>query len=498
MPTLRFADSTLLRQVRHTLERSTFFTNQNLLIVGVSGGPDSICLLYLLSRVAPAMGLQLHVAHLNHGLRGEDGEGDAACVQRHCESLGMLCTTAYVSALDYKAIHSQVTSLEEAAREVRYAYFSEIAHKLGAKAVAVGHTEDDQVETILLHLLRGSGITGLGGMSVESRWTDQASSRSIGILRPLMGVSRQATEEYCRRHRLETRLDSSNLSARFSRNRVRLELMPQLRSFNPSVHKALLRLAKQAQEEESYWQQEVRRVWPQVAQVGASEVALDTRQLWELPAPLITRLIRHAYGQLVADARGLESAHIDAIIRLLTAGSGKTLDLSNGVRMITQYARTILQRFASAETLVTPAPPAALNTYGDTYWNGWFAQAQLSPGAVWPALQSPWQTCLEIQSTSSVLRLRGRQPGDRFQPLGMTATKKLQDILVDAHVPRTLRDAVPLLEVAGDIAWVGGQRVGEQYKVTTNTRITLIVKLLPIADHTQRLLRSCDGDHYNT
>ncbi|MFH1486014.1 MAG: tRNA lysidine(34) synthetase TilS, partial [Chloroflexota bacterium] len=208
-------------------------------LVGVSGGPDSVCLLHLLSRLRDKQAVSLHVAHLNHLLRGTESDSDAQCVSRLARRMGIAATVASRDVKSYQLSHH--CSLEEAAREVRYAFLAEVAGQVGASRVAVGHTLDDQVETILLHLIRGSGVAGLRGMHAATRWHSQATGASLLLIRPLLMVSREETAEYCLGHGLSTCEDLSNRSASLLRNRVRSELLPLLRSFNSNIDTALLR-----------------------------------------------------------------------------------------------------------------------------------------------------------------------------------------------------------------------------------------------------------------
>lgn len=246
-----------------------FIREQNLisagdkLLVAVSGGADSVCLLNILARHRDALGVELHVAHLNHQLRNAESDADAAYVSNLARKLGVPVT---IERRDVAAYHDRNGgSLEESAREVRYGFLADVAGMLGISKIVTGHTCDDHIETILLHLLRGTGTTGLRGLQARSILPCGKNTGRFELLRPLLEVTRQETVDYCRRHRLAPRSDSSNESLSFLRNRVRLELLPVLRSYNTGIDRALLRLADIAGDDISFIEQQASLLWDDLA-----------------------------------------------------------------------------------------------------------------------------------------------------------------------------------------------------------------------------------------
>ena len=212
------------------------------LVVAVSGGPDSVCLLHILLGLKDELHIDLHIAHLNHQLRGIDSRKDAQFVSELARQLNIPSTIAERDVRKYKEEYH--LTLEEAAREVRYTFLQEVVKTVGANGVAVGHTRDDNVETILMHLVRGTGTRGLRGLQPVNRWPlSNQSPESITITRPLLEVTRVETAGYCREHNLVPRIDKTNLSLSLLRNRIRLQLLPELRHYNPRIDDALLRMA---------------------------------------------------------------------------------------------------------------------------------------------------------------------------------------------------------------------------------------------------------------
>ncbi|MFC2025429.1 tRNA lysidine(34) synthetase TilS, partial [Chloroflexota bacterium] len=222
------SEQTVLRFVReHHL-----IPSRHQLLVAVSGGPDSVCLLHILVKLKKELKIRLHVAHLNHQIRGDESEADAQYVSHLAHQLGIPATIQRGDVRAYQ-IQQRISSLEEAAREVRYTFLSQVAKSTGASRVAVGHTTDDHIETILMHLIRGTGTKGLRGLQPSSLW--RASESSLTIIRPLLRISRKETADYCHHYQLMPRIDASNLSLSPLRNRIRLQLLPLLQSYNPRV-----------------------------------------------------------------------------------------------------------------------------------------------------------------------------------------------------------------------------------------------------------------------
>lgn len=447
------ADRPLLSAARTALKP---FRNQTLL-VGVSGGPDSLCLLHLLTRVAPKTGVTLHVAHLDHALRPESAE-DATFVERIALEWGIAATVER---------RPLAKPSEDAARKVRYRFFADIAKTVGAAAVAVGHTAGDQAETVLLHLVRGSGLTGLAGMSPDTE------IQGLRIVRPLLSVHRAETLAYCQRHGIAFLEDPSNRSPKFTRNRIRSELLPLLRELNPRIENALLRLAGIAQDEEEFWQ------WF-LSERRSDSPRLSRQTLDPLPRAAQTRLLIEAHRGLTDEF--LEATHIHSLLDLLKAGTGKQLSLPGGIQAETEADALVLR----AGPVAKPPSwsPTTLRVPGETIAGPWKVVCAFTSPAL-PA--EPWSVVIDIDQSGSDLTLRPRHPGDRYRPTGMPAPKKLQDILVDAKVPRRLRDTVPILEGPSDILWVGSQRVAEEAKVTDHTSTALQVRLEPLTEPAHEL-----------
>ena len=270
----------LERQVAEALVRADYSGNGSHLVVGISGGPDSTALLHCLFRLRQSHNLRLHAAHLNHDFRGEEAEEDARFAAALASNLALPATVERRDVILYQK-ERRISSFEQGARELRYSFLAEVAQGMGASAVAVGHTSDDVAETVLLHILRGSGMQGLRGMSESSPWPFPREAGDLRLFRPLLNATKADTESYCREFGIQFRVDSGNYLSRFTRNRVRQNLLPLLASeYNPRVRESLVRLSRTAALELDYMEAEIERLWPQVTveedgAVGFKSACLD-------------------------------------------------------------------------------------------------------------------------------------------------------------------------------------------------------------------------------
>lgn len=461
-------EQTLGQRVIHFIQEHSLVSVGEKLVVAVSGGADSVCLLHILAQWRRELGVELHVAHLNHQLRGAESDSDAGYVSDLACHLGIPAT---IERRDVAAYHNQRGgSLEEVAREVRYSFLAEVAGVKGASKVVVGHTRDDQIETILMHLLRGTGMTGLRGLQPSSLSQYGEGEERLEIVRPLLEVTRQETLDYCQRHQLKPRSDSSNVSPSFLRNRLRLELLPVLRSYNPSIDKVLLRLATIAGDDVSFIEEQASRLWNEVAKEESGAIYLDVGKMVSLPRAMQRHIFRLAVTQLRGSLKDVEADHIEAMVNFLSRPAGKRLCLPQGLALSTEYGRLVL---TSAQASLCPLPPLEsvfnINVPGETVLPGWLVKAEILQEPV-DSGDNGFAASLDLDKVGKELTVRQRRPGDRFQPLGMTQTKKLQDFMVDTRIPRSWRDRVPLVCSPEQILWVVGWRIDDRVKVTEATK----------------------------
>ncbi len=440
------------------------------LVAAVSGGPDSVCLLHVLAGLRGELGFSLHIAHLDHQLRGEASAADAAYVGELARSLGIPATIEKRDVMSYK--RERRISLEEAAREVRYTFLAEVASGVGARRAATGHTRDDDIETILLHLIRGSGTRGLRGLQPESRLT--YSGKTVVVARPLLEVDRAETAAYCARHNLAPRLDASNLSLSPLRNRIRQELVPLLRKYNPRIADALRRAARIAADELDFISQAAGRILPEISRERDGIIELDRQGMLDLPPTLQRHLLFASLEKLLGTNRDIEMRHIEDMLGAVYKPAGKRLNLPGGIVFVVEYDKYIVCREKASPA---PFPPLEgefkLTIPGETRLPGWTVTAAFLEPAEMKREPDIFTAYLDAAAAGAELAVRARRRGDRFQPLGMSQPKKLGEFMLDARIPRSWRDRVPVVYSPVQILWVVGWRIDERAKVAASTRRVL-------------------------
>lgn len=470
----------LLDRVREYVVRHGMLEPGDRVIVAVSGGPDSLALTHVLYRLAPAWRLSLHLFHLDHGLRGEASRADAAFVADLARELSLPLTTVTLRPGELEAMRG---SLEDNARRRRYAEMARLAAAIGAQRAATGHNRNDQAETVLMRLLRGSGSTGLAGIPPVRR------EGGLTIIRPLLGASRQEILAYCRAHGLTPRMDATNLQGDFERNRIRLEILPALTErFGDAVVDNLAQTADLLREEDRLLAELTREAcarcgWRETGEAtGEPVVELDGTRLVQEPLALARRIVRMAVQRVSGSAYGPGLSAVTRALELAGRTEGSHwLDLPQGVRLSVAYGRC---RFARSHPQLGPGAEALEQVWpvavpGETAIPalGVTVAVDLAPPSAMPARLPDDETWLDRDRLPGPLAVRTRRPGDRLWPTGMQGSKKLQDILVDAKVPRDERDGLPLL-VAGDtVVWVPGVIRDRRFRPDAGTRLALRVTL---------------------
>ncbi|MBN1152861.1 MAG: tRNA lysidine(34) synthetase TilS, partial [Dehalococcoidia bacterium] len=437
------------------------------LVLAVSGGADSLCLLHALHRLSDDHLCLLHVAHLDHMLRAAESQADAAFVATQAAALGVGCTVESRDVASYR--EAARCSLEEAAREVRYGFLREVAGKCHARAVLTGHTRDDAVETVMLHILRGAGVRGLRGLEPVSQYPRAAvgcvKADGLRLVRPLLGVSRLDTVEYCRALGLEPRDDVSNRSPAYLRNRVRLELLPSMRQLNPRLDDALLRLSAAATEDDDALESLAGEMWELHVSRHDYRVRIDASAFAESPAGVQSRLIFRSVTHLTGDARDVTAEHIAAVRDIAAGAAGRQVDLPSGVvwRRVSDHLIAFVR---SAAVVLQPMPVMAvrLPVPGEVDLPGGRLTASLVASDAWRP-GGPDIAFLDAERTGDRLFVRRREAGDRFRPLGMAGEKKLQDFFVDLHIAAEDRDAIPVVCNPSHIVWVAGLRIDERARM---------------------------------
>ena len=324
-----------------------------------------------------------------------------------------------------------------------------------------------------MHYLRGAGIQGLRGLRPAAPLPYTAKDDGIWVIRPLLPIKREETVSCCRDYGLDPRIDSSNKDTRFMRNKVRLELIPLLRQYNPEIDDALVRLADLAGEDADFIDEQALTVCSQVTTRESCMTCLDSGKVRGLPLALQRRIFRIVLGQAYGSLKDVEAAHVDSLVRLLFGNTGKCIHLPDGVVATNERNRMVISDPGAA---ISPWPVLeqdfSLKIPGETIIPGWRVTADIINENFYRE-DDIFSASFDLKKSGRTLFVRGRKPGDRFYPLGMTHSRKLQDFMVDSAIPRTWRDSVPLVCSPSQIMWVVGWRMDDRVKVTTSTESVL-------------------------
>ena len=469
----------MFENIESTLRDQCGLNKKHPIIAGISGGPDSLCLLNILRET----GYHVIVAHFNHKLRS-DADADANAVEQAASRMNI---ASVIESGDVRAFaNAEKLSLEEAARTMRYRFLMEQARRAKAQAVAVGHTADDQVETVLMHFLRGAALNGLKGMT--HRTIIPAFDEKIPVVRPLLDVWREETVIYCAAHGLRPRYDPSNDSLDFLRNRLRNQLIPALESYNPRFKDAVWRTSRSLSADHEILLNVLDDAWKAcVVQQTADFVSFDSSALTKHPLGLQRHLIRRAIESVHVDNVDVNFAVLERATRFVNDEARRPrMDLTGGLHLLREGL--LIYVLADSSDLPVerwPQMPDGNNTIplqvpcSIPLSGGWkiscekWNMASLAMDQA-KSNDDPYQVWLDAKKISDTLELRVRQDGDRFEPLGMDGHEmKLSDFFINAKLPHRARDRWPLLCMGNKVVWVPGYRPAHSFRLTDSTRQAL-------------------------
>ena len=469
-----------VQQIHRFILQHEMIEKGETVLVAVSGGADSLALLYGLHALRPQLNCQFHVAHLNHCLRS-DADADANFVQQHASLLELPCT---VRRTEVPRLAKQwKLSVETAGRSARYQFYEDLCTEVGAAKVALGHHQDDTAETILMNLIRGCGTTGLKGI---------APVRDIKIIRPLVEFTREQIEAFLTSIGVIPRHDSTNTDKRYLRNRIRHELIPLLESnYNPNIRIGLNRTADVLEAESEYLDAIAQaafkgcRIADTDKVVGPNSIVLSRTKFREYHVALQRRALRQSISEILGDTNDFYFVHFEAMLNLIERDTpNAVLALPNGLRFRRAYQRLILESTENSDS-VSPVETESfiysLTVPGKTSITDLEAEiiAEIGDVSSHTPLTLPdgkfeaifdHETLKDMFTETLPLTVRNRQRGDRFQPYGMQGTKKIKDFMIDAKVPRHERDSIPLLVCGDAVLWLIGYTTSESFKITPSTR----------------------------
>lgn len=463
----------LIEKVRKTLACYNMLKHGDKVLVGVSAGPDSVCLLNVIKELREEYNLSLHIAHLHHGFRGSEADEDVRFVKAIGDSLGIPLNIEYADIPAY--IKRARLSKQAGAREVRYQFFYRVAEEIGADKIALGHTADDQIETFLMRVIKGSGPRGLSGIPpVRDK-----------VIRPLIEVYREEIKDYLSKRDIRYRIDSSNLSPVYMRNKIRLELIPYLsKEYNPNIIDTLMRNLKILRDEDIFLDEYVERKYPDLLiSESKGHVRFDMGKLASIARPIRRRVLRRGVESIIGEGVVVLSfKHVEDSLSLLDSERGGEIHLPCGI--IVRKDRGTFGIYL--KTRLTPIPAYAYNvavpgdtvvpeagiTISTTILEGLFS-GEKEEG------HDRYKAYFDMAKFSLPLVVRNRRPGDLFCPRGMGGKKKkVKEYFIDRKILREERERIPVLTSPEGILWIIGYRADERFMVTAATEKILEVRAI--------------------
>lgn len=447
----------MIDKVKKTIEEHNMIKKGDNIVIGVSGGIDSMALLYSLYELRDVYDISIHVAHVNHGVRGEEARRDQDFVESVASKLGLRFWTSNVDMNAYGKKHK--ISAEEAGRILRYGFFNDIIDRLGHGKIAVGHNLNDQAETLIMRFFRGTGLEGLKGIDYKVD----------NVIRPILGVKRDELEEYIRDRDIDTVLDGTNLESIYTRNKVRLELIPYIEeNFNPNLIETMERTSNLARIENSFLDGYSREKYLELKiKQDKSMVVLDSKKYKKLDLCIKQRVLRHALLDIEGNLQGISEIHISNLIDLFDSGeTGKSINGPNNLIGLINYDELIVKKEkkgVKSDYELVLEDGLSMEGYS-------FELSVLDIKDLDGFPKSKNVRYFDYDKISGPLIIRNRRPGDRFVPFGMKGEKKIKDYFIDEKIPRFERDSIPILCDDNNILWVIGYRTSEIYKVTKDTK----------------------------
>jgi tRNA(Ile)-lysidine synthase len=468
----------LIEQVKNRIEDEHLLDPGDVVVVAVSGGPDSVALLHVLFLLSERQGWTLIAAHVNHSFRGAESDAEAEYVKQLAAGWGLICEVGVIDVPAYieaSSLNSQVAS-----REKRYEFLHKVAETYSAQRIALAHHADDQAETLLMRIIRGTGPSGLSGIP------ERRIEKKVELIRPFLRIYKSDLIQHCLDHGLAHYMDSSNALRKYFRNQVRLDIMPMLRTYNDQLPESLNRLAEMMQAEDEYMGDETARIFREMVTTDPSGCRFLRLDFARLPVALQRRLIKLILNYLALGLENVDFARIELIRSAILQGktSNVRLDISERLSLIREYDDIRFQ-----------LPPVTACTYA--YQISLEDDELLIPEAnakicitihecKEPGLESSnlhsltdMEVVFDLDRLELPLTVRSRADGDRMEPFGLNGTKKVKDMFIDAKIPPSRRDRIPLVvDAKGQVLWIPGLRCSKHAPVRAETQHYLHMKLL--------------------
>ena len=452
----------MFKKVISTINKYKMLEKGDKVVIGVSGGPDSVTLLLILNKIKKEYNLSLHIVHINYHLRGKESNLEEEFVRNLAEKLKIPITVREVNTKEVVG----KSSIQEFAREFRYKVYEEIAKEIKANKIALGHNLDDNIETIIMRFIRGSGLSGLCGIPYV-----RDLSTELKIIRPLMDCTRKGIENYLKKLKIKPCMDSSNLKTFYLRNKIRLKLIPLIeKEYNRKFKENLFKLSEVLNNENDYLSKEVFNLNKRLVKRTEYGLEIKVKDLTKFHPAIIFRMLREILKDIRGDLFGIEYKHIKNIVNIISNKTKRT-ELPGKI-IVEKYKDSLVFRKKIKKYIIN----TILKVDGLTRVNNLLFSSKIIYNI--PKFKDLNSAYLDIDKINLPIIIRGRKLGDRFIPFGMKGTKKLQDFFIDEKVPAYKRDEVPILVDSKDrILWVAGFRIDDRFKINKDTKRILHIKM---------------------
>ena len=450
-------------QVLNNIRKYNLIENGDNVVIGLSGGPDSMALLYILLEIEE-IDFNIHIAHVNHGVRGEEALADEVFVEELANELNLPYYSTQVNMNKYAK--DKGISSEEAGRELRYGFFRKILREIGGGKIAVAHNKNDQAETLLMRIFRGTGIDGLRGMDFISE----------DIIRPILNIERSEIEKYLEDRNIEARLDYTNLETLYSRNKVRLELLPYIEeNFNPNIINTLWRTSRIATTDSDFLEKYMEKSYNNMMKKkGKHSIILNREDFLKEDQSIQQRVIRNAIIDINGSIQGITEKHIMGILELFIGGNtGKSINLVENLIARTNYEEIIIEKKQDLEKVDYLYEIPLNNTVYIGELGLKVTTEIISIDNISFNNIDDFTKYFDLEKVSGKLYIRNRKAGDKFTPYGMLGRKKIKDYFIDEKIPKDKRDEIPILIDKNNIIWVVGYRISDLYKIREGTEKVL-------------------------
>jgi tRNA(Ile)-lysidine synthase len=459
----------LLDKVMNFIKENSMFEKGDKVIVAFSGGPDSTCLLYILNELKVELGITLLGAHLNHCLRGLESDKDEDYAKKTCENLNI---DFYSKRVDIHRISREKNiSCEMAGREVRYEFFEELMNKSNASKIALAHNANDQAETILMRIMRGTGIEGMVGIKPV---------RDKIYVRPILHISRSEVERYCKAYNIHPRIDKSNLETIYARNKVRLDLIPYIEeNFNSDIINTINRLSDILKKDNDYLENISDSEYKKHCVIGDQMVIINKGAFLQHEA-IVSRIIRRALFSVNHNLYNFEKIHIWNIIELQKNDTGKTTMLPQDIIAENCYGNIHIHIHIHKKVSEVNNKEYLLKVNEKNFIQSLNRVVEIDVKSYLQFEEvkgNDFIVYFDNDKIEEPITLRYRKQGDKFTPLGMKGNKKLKDLFMDLKIHKDKRNEIPLICFGSDIAWVVGYRISEKFKVSKDTKNILQIRI---------------------